>query len=83
LNIYKFLLLCTLSFAVISCNNASGPAGSSVTQSSLALNQRTEVFQGQTYKALSNDATIDVEYDASTGKKYVTLKAGSGAIINN
>lgn len=67
-----------------SCNNSvpTATSGKSVTQSDLVLNQRTEVYQGQSYEALSSDAIIDVEYDASTGKRFVTLKSGLGIIKN-
>jgi hypothetical protein len=82
INSFVLLIFC---LGLLSCNSStpSATSGKSVTQSDLVLNQRTEVYQGQSYEALSSDAIIDVEFDASTGKRFVTLKSGQGTIKKN
>jgi len=76
-------ILFFLSVMLTGCSNILEDAASiekNANEVALTLNLKTEVAEGDVYRAKSADAQVTIEYDTALNKKYITLTQGAGAI---
>ena len=92
MNIISKISLCFLMLILFSCNvggdkakklrsSETSKTETNLVETALVLNVKTEIFEGQSYIAKSDDALVTVEHDEVASKKYITLTQGEGVIV--
>jgi len=94
MNIITKITFLFIMLILYSCNAGGGGGGekgksstqtnkieTNLVETALVLNVKTEILEGQSYIAKSDDALVTIEHDEVASKKYITLTQGEGVIV--